>query len=183
MVADRGSSSEALRITSRNDGGSFHHQNNCSIRGAGAMLDPFGNDESLLWLQINGAIFQIDDKVPLQDKEELVVVVMFVPVILTLHDPQANNGVVHLANRLVVPLIGAGFHQGRNVHQVERRKLNIKVSSVRIVLLFAYGLDDDLIKIQEMRKAFASPSDRLATIRLCEAAWVQRSNENKLSRG
>jgi len=179
MVADRGSSSEALRITSRNDGGSFHHQNNCSIRGAGAMLDPFGNDESLLWLQINGAIFQIDDKVPLQDKEEL----MFVPVIFALHNSETNNGVVHLAERLVVPLISAGFHQGRNVHQVERRKLNIKVSSVRIVLLFAYGLDDDLIKIQEMRKAFASPSDRLATIRLCEAAWVQRSNENKLSRG
>src|SRR5205823_7396017 len=126
MVADRGSSSEALRITGRNDGSSFHHQNNYSIRGAGAVLDAFGNDESLLWLQINRAILEIDDKVPLQDKEELVVIVIFVPVVLALHNPQANNGVVHLAKRLVVPLIGAGFHQGRNVHQAESRKLDIE---------------------------------------------------------
>ena len=55
------------------------------------MLDAFGNDESLLWLQINRAIFQIDDKVPLQDKEELVVVVMFVPVILTLARPPGEQ--------------------------------------------------------------------------------------------
>ena len=75
------------------------------------MLDAFGNDKSLLWLQINRAIFKIDDEVPLQDKEELIVVVMFVPVVFALHDSQANNGVVHLAERLVIPLLGAGFYQ------------------------------------------------------------------------
>lgn len=106
------------------------------------MPDAFGNDKSLLWLQVNRAIFEIDDKVPLQDEEELIVGVMFVPVVLALHDPQANNGVVHLAERLVVPLIGAGFHQTRNVHHAERWKLDIEVSSVRIILLFAHGLDD-----------------------------------------
>ena len=106
------------------------------------MLDAFGNDKSLLWLQVNRAIFEIDDKVPLQDKEELIVGVMFVPVVLALHDPQTNNGVVHLAERLVVPLIGAGFHQRRNVYHLESWKLDIEVSSVRIILLFAHGLDD-----------------------------------------
>lgn len=103
------------------------------------MLDAFGNDKSLLWLQINRAIFEIDDEVPLQDKEELVVVVMFVPVVLALHDAEANNGVVHLTKRLVIPLLGAGFYQGWYVHQVERRKLYIEVSGVRIILLFAHG--------------------------------------------
>ena len=48
------------------------------------MGDAFGNDKPLLRLQINRAIFEIDDKVPLQDKEELIVVVMFVPMILAL---------------------------------------------------------------------------------------------------
>jgi hypothetical protein len=107
------------------------------------MLDAFGNDKSLLWLQINRAIFKIDDEVPLQDEEELVVVVMFVPVVFALHDSQANNGVVHLAERLVVPLLGAGFHQGGNVHQLERRKLYIEVSGVRIILLLAHWLEND----------------------------------------
>ena len=107
------------------------------------MLDAFGNDKSLLWLQINRAIFKIDDEVPLQDKEELVIVVMFVPVVFALHDSQANNGVVHLAERLVIPLLSAGLYQDRNVHQVERRKLDIEVSGVRIILLFAHGLEND----------------------------------------
>src|SRR4030095_10644556 len=135
----------ALRITGRNDAGVFHHQDDRSIRGAGAMLDAFGNDKSLLWLKINRAIFEIDNKVPLQDKEERVVVVMFVPVVLTLHDSQANDGVVHVAERLVIPLIGTGFDQTRNVYHAERWKLDIEVGSVRIILLFAHGLDDEPI--------------------------------------
>jgi hypothetical protein len=52
-----------------NDGGGFHHQNDRSIRGARAMPDAFGNDKSLLWLQINRAIFEIDDEVPLRAKK------------------------------------------------------------------------------------------------------------------
>ena len=111
------------------------------------MLDAFGNDKSLLWLQINRAIFKIDDEVPLQDEEELVVVVMFVPVVFALHDSQANNGVVHLAERLVIPLLGAGFHQGWNVNQVERGKLYVEVSSVRIILLFAQWAREWLIRV------------------------------------
>ena len=107
------------------------------------MLDSFRNDKSLLWLQIDRAIFEIDDKVPLQDKEELVVVVMFVPVVLALDDSQANNGVVHLAERLVIPFIRARFHHCWNVHQVKGRKLDIEVSGVRIIMLFAHGLEDD----------------------------------------
>jgi hypothetical protein len=142
-ITDNRCSSAALRIPGRNNGGSFHHQNDCSIGRPGAMLDAFGNDKSLLWLQINRAIFKIDDEVPLQDEEELVVVVMFVPVVFALHDSQANNGVVHPAERLVVPLLGAGFHQGWNVNQLERRKLYIEVSGVRIILLFAHGLEND----------------------------------------
>ena len=114
------------------------------------MPDAFGNDKSLLWLQVDRAIFEIDDKVPFQDKEELIVVLMFVPVVLPLHDPEANNGVVHLAKRLVIPLISAGFHQGRYVHQVKGRKLDIEVSGVRIILLFAHWLENDSIKVQEV---------------------------------
>jgi len=114
------------------------------------MLDALGNDKSLLWLQSNRAIFEIDDEVPFQDKEELVVVVMFVPMVLASHYPQANNGVVHLAERLVIPPVGAGFHQRWYVHQVERRKLYIEVSGVWIILLFAHGLENDAISVLEV---------------------------------
>jgi hypothetical protein len=110
------------------------------------MPDTFGNDKPLPRLEINRTIFQIDDEVPLQDKEELIVVVVFMPVILTLHDPEANNGVVHPAERLVIPLVGAGFNQHRNVYQAESRKLSVEVSRVRIILLFAHRMSQPGIK-------------------------------------
>ena len=81
------------------------------------------------------------------------------PVVLALHYSQANNGVVHLAEGLVIPLIGAGFYQRRNVHQMESWNLDIEVSSVRIILLFSHGVEDGLIQVQEMRRTFASPSE------------------------
>ena len=59
--------------------------------GAHGDLGAFGNDKSLLWPQINRAIFKIDDEVPLQDEEELVVVVMFVPVVFALHDSRRTT--------------------------------------------------------------------------------------------
>ena len=51
----------------------------------------------------------------IQDKEELIVLVVFVPVILTLHDAKADHCVVDLAQRLVVPLVGASLDEIRNI--------------------------------------------------------------------
>lgn len=42
---------------------------------------------------------------PSRTEEELVVVLVFVPVIFALHDSEPDDGVVDLGERLVVPLI------------------------------------------------------------------------------
>lgn len=94
--------------------------------------------ESLLRPQIHRAIFKIDNKMAFQDKEELVVAIVFVPVILTLHHPQANNRIVHFAQRLVLPLVIAGFHQRRNVHQSQRRKFDVQKCRVWIRFRFTH---------------------------------------------
>ena len=55
------------------------------------MHDAFWDDEPLMRLKIDRPIFQVDDEVTLQHKEELIVVVVFVPMILALHNAEAND--------------------------------------------------------------------------------------------
>ena len=69
------------------------------------MDDALGYDIPVPRMQINGLPFEIDDEVPIQDKEKLVIVVVLMPVVLALHHTQADNGVVHFAQRLVLPLV------------------------------------------------------------------------------
>jgi len=51
------------------------------------MHDAAWNHESLTRLQINRLVLQIDNEVTVKHKEELVFVVVFMPVILALHYP------------------------------------------------------------------------------------------------
>lgn len=46
---------------------------------------------------------EIDQERTVENKEELVVVSVLVPVILSLHDAEANDGFVHANERLIVP--------------------------------------------------------------------------------
>ena len=110
-----------LGIAGGNDGGGFDHQDNRPLRGACAMDDALGHDKALLRSQLDGAVFEVDEKAALKHKKELVVMVVLVPVILALHDSEANDRVVDLAERLVVPPVATGFHQGGNIDQIKGR--------------------------------------------------------------
>ena len=61
------------------------------------MDDPLRHDEALLPLKLDASILQLNDEAAVEDKEELVVVVVFVPVILTLHGAQPHDRIVDLA--------------------------------------------------------------------------------------
>jgi hypothetical protein len=75
---------EALGVTGWDDGRRFDHEDDCSIRCPSAMNDTLRNYKALSRLQINRLVFKVDDEVAVQDKEELIVVVMLVPVVLSL---------------------------------------------------------------------------------------------------
>ena len=66
----------------------------------------------------------------IQDKEELIVMVVLVLVILTLHDTEADNCVIDLAQRLVVPPVGALLDEIRNIDDRKRRKLDVEEGCV-----------------------------------------------------
>src|SRR6516165_7938957 len=50
-------------------------------------------------------------KTTAEHEKEFVVVIVLMPMILALHDAEAYNGIVHLAERLIIPLVGAGLHE------------------------------------------------------------------------
>jgi hypothetical protein len=53
------------------------------------------------------------------------------PVIFALHHRYPNDGVVHLAKRLVVPFVCAGIRQFLYIDQLKRPMQNVEVSFVR----------------------------------------------------
>ena len=64
------------------------------------------------------------------DIEEFVVVLVFVPVVFALDHAEADDGVVHLAERLVEPLVRAGGGQRLFVDQLERPELDVEPRDV-----------------------------------------------------
>ena len=66
------------------------------------------NDEALIGQELDRSPLEIHDEPTAQDVEKLIVIVVFVPMVLALHDAEPHNGVVHLAQRLIVPLVGDG---------------------------------------------------------------------------
>ena len=80
-----------LGISGRDDCGGFNHKNYGTLRRACAVNNPFRYYVPLLHLKINRLIFEIDDEVTIEDKEELVVIVMLVPVVLTPHHAKPDH--------------------------------------------------------------------------------------------
>ncbi len=103
------------------------------------MDDAFRNHKALPRLQLDNPIFKVDDEPAIQNEEELVIVVMFVPMILALHYTEPNHGIVDLAKRLVVPAIRSGGHQRGHVDRAQRRKLDVEIGCVRVAGRLAHN--------------------------------------------
>jgi hypothetical protein len=99
-----------------------------------------GNDKALTRIERYGAIFQINEEPALKHVEKLVVTVVLVPMVFTLKYAQAHNGVVYLAERLVVPLEFAGVSKTLGVDGLKWFVQDVQASLVRIGLRFAHGL-------------------------------------------
>jgi hypothetical protein len=80
---------------------------------------------------------------PLKYKKELIIGVVFVPVILALHHAQADDLIIHPAKCLVVPRVRAGPDERGYVHQAEGRELDVQVGGVRVFLRIAHERPPD----------------------------------------
>ena len=71
-------------------------------------MTPFGITTALPRSKIDGTILEIDQEPAADHVEELIFVIVFVPMIFAVDDSEPDDRLVHFAQRLVVPLIGAG---------------------------------------------------------------------------
>ena len=92
-------------VPGRNNPCVLEHQDNGALRCSRSVKYAFWYNESLTWRELHDALFQIDKQLAFDDVEELVIVVMFVPVVLALDHSNSHYGRVYLAERLVIPLM------------------------------------------------------------------------------
>ncbi len=104
LARSRGGSS----VTRRDNRSILDHEDYGSPRGARPVHHALGNYEALSRREFDRSILQIDQESALYNIEEFIVSVVLVPVILAFHNPQPDHGLIHLAQRLVVPLMRAG---------------------------------------------------------------------------
>ena len=99
--------------------------------GARAVLRVPGDGEALAGIELDGAVFEVDQEAALDDEEELVLAVVLVPVELAVQDAEADDAIVHPAERLVVPGFFAGVGEGLHVDELERGELGTEVDRIR----------------------------------------------------
>ena len=97
------------------------------------MDDTLGNNKALPWLEVDRPTFKIDDEVPLKNKEEFIIVLVFVPVVFALHDAKTDDGIVDSAKSLVIPAVCASFDELRDIPDTQPRELHIQMGGVWVV--------------------------------------------------
>ena len=83
--------------------------------------------ETLLGHELDGAVFEVDQEAAVDDVEEFVFVIVFVPVKFALHDAEADHAVIHSAESLVVPLVLASFDERLEIDELERGESCIQI--------------------------------------------------------
>ena len=126
-------------IAGRNDPSILNHQHDGSFWRACPVKNAFWDDETLPGQEADCAIFQIDEQFAFYDIKELIVIVVLVPMVFAFHHAQADDGVIHLAERLIEPLVGAGTRESFLVDQFKGLMENIEPRFVRKI--FASGHD------------------------------------------
>ena len=97
------------------------------------MQNSFGYDKALQWSEIDDAVFEIDEQPPLHHVEELIIIVVFVPMVFAFDDTDAHHRIIDLAQRLIEPLVFAAVGQRLYVDHLQRLVQEIQACLIRIV--------------------------------------------------
>src|SRR5262245_22241169 len=112
------------------DPGPLDHENHTSLRSARPMHHPFRNREPLSRCELDRPAFQVNYEAALDHVEELILLVVLMPVKLALHHAEPNDAVVHSAQRLVIPRVLAGIDECLNVNEFQGSIPRVQVDRV-----------------------------------------------------
>src|SRR6185369_4077033 len=97
---------------------------------------------------------------------KLIVVIVLVPVILPLDDTNANNRIVHLAEGLVKPLVGALIRELLHINHLERTVKDIQSRFVRELRHVRSP-----IRLKDLTRSYVAPLQSNTTAELWFAHW------------
>lgn len=120
-------------VSGRNDALVLDHQHHRFHIRPRLVDDALGDGDALVGAEGEGFVFEVDIEQPAQDKEELIVIVMLVPVVFALDDAHADAGVVDDAERLVEPGVGVGGVDCINVDKFQRAMQHIEPGLIGVV--------------------------------------------------
>ena len=84
------------------------------------MLHTARHNETLAGSKIDRAIFEVDEQTPVDHVKEFIELFVLVPVLLALDDTEPDDRIVHLAERLVPPFLGALIGEPAHIDHLER---------------------------------------------------------------
>jgi len=90
----------------------------------------FGDGDTLLRLEFDGATFEIHQEEAFDDVEELVLIVVLVPVELAMQDAKPDDAVVDAGEGLVEPLLLTLGGFASDVYQIEGSELDVEVDRI-----------------------------------------------------
>src|SRR5215510_6627772 len=112
------------------DPGPLDHEDHASLRSTRPMHHPHRNRKPLSGGELDCPAFQVNYEAPLDHVEELILLVVLMPMELALHDAEAHNAVVHSAQRLVVPRVPAGIDECLDVNELQGSVPRVQVDRV-----------------------------------------------------
>jgi hypothetical protein len=95
------------------------------------MHHAFRNYDGFARGQVEATILEIDKQLAADHVEELIFVVVLMPMIFAVDNSEPDDRLVHFAQRLVVPLIAARIDERRDVNHFQRAVQNIEPGVVR----------------------------------------------------
>jgi hypothetical protein len=98
------------------------------------MDNPLRNYEALPRSKFNYPMFQINEEPSLNNVEEFIILIVFMPVVFPFENTQADYGAIHLAERLVEPLVCAHIGHCFLVNCLQRAIFDIETCFVRKIL-------------------------------------------------
>ncbi len=133
----------------------------------GRCRTPFGTQNPCALRELDRSILEIHGERAFDDEEELVLVVVLVPDVLTLDDTEAHDTVVDPTQRLVVPGVRRRIDDRLDVDQLEWRKADVEMGVELILgihdatsLLVAVAAASPFGATVSMTKASTSASSR-----------------------
>src|SRR5690348_1302798 len=120
-----------ISVSDGNDSGVFYHEDHSTLRSTRAMEHALGNDSALPRTKLHGAAFEVNQQLPFDNVEKLIIIVMLVPVIFALYHTKTDDRAIHLTESLVVPLVGARFGERALVDDFQGLTKDVESGFVR----------------------------------------------------